>query len=391
MNVCMVAYSYYQTDHRIINYAESLVERGCRVDFIGLKKATKTKRFMRLKGVDLYSIQSRNHNEQSIFSYLYKMMTFFLIGCLFLLWQHLRRSYRIIHIHNVPDWLVFMAFLPKLLGAKVILDIHDIFPEFYCQKFNKSSDSFLAQLALKVEKLSVSFADYVIVANDLWVKKLRSRSKKSPHKFCAILNYPRWELIKKSVPHATKKYFTIVYPGTISHLHGVDIAIKAMPLVTKKIPQARLHIYGLAGNADYYQELHALIEKLNLNGKVELFEPVHHEELAKIYENAYIGVVPKRNGIFSSEAFSTKIFDFMAAGLPVVASRTKIDLHYFDDSMIMFFEPENHMDLAKCIVNLYKDKKTRESLVKQSRQFLAQNNWSVRKKEYYRIVDQLAG
>ena len=49
-----------------------------------------------------------------------------------------------IHVHSVPDFLVFAALVPKLLGARIILDIHDILPEFYASKFGASKDSRLA-------------------------------------------------------------------------------------------------------------------------------------------------------------------------------------------------------------------------------------------------------
>ena len=118
-------------------------------------------------------------------------------------------------------------------------------------------------------------------------------------------------------------------------------------------------------------------------------EPVRIEELAKIYESVNIGIVTKRGGLFASEAFSTKIFDFMAAGIPIVASRTKIDEYYFDDSMIMFFAPENPEDLAKCIIELYKNPEKGRSLAANAKQFVAKNNWEAKEKSYLDLVDSL--
>ena len=114
------------------------------------------------------------------------------------------------------------------------------------------------------------------------------------------------------------------------------------------------------------------------------------EELAKIYESVNIGIVTKRGGLFSSEAFSTKIFDFMAAGIPIIASRTKIDEYYFDDSMILFFESENPEDLARCIIEIYKNPEKGQSLADNGRQFVTQNNWDVKKHIYLEIIDFLA-
>ena len=61
------------------------------------------------------------------------------------------------------------------------------------------------------------------------------------------------------------------------------------------------------------------------------------EEIAKIMAQADLGVVPKRSEGFGNEAFSTKTLEFMALGVPVLASGTKIDHYYFNDSVVEFF------------------------------------------------------
>jgi glycosyltransferase involved in cell wall biosynthesis len=115
------------------------------------------------------------------------------------------------------------------------------------------------------------------------------------------------------------------------------------------------------------------------------------EEMGKILPTASIGVVPKRGGIFGSEAFSTKILEFMAAGVPVIASKTKIDEYYFDDSMVMFFEPENPLGLARCILELYRDGDKRKSLVKNGYEFIEKNNWETKSQVYLDRVKELIG
>jgi len=381
----MVSYSYYKTDHRIIKYAESLVKIGYNVDVFCLKMANDNHRREQVNGVNVFYVQSRKYNENNILSYFIKILSFFIIGSVFLFLRHLKYHYRIIHIHNVPDFLIFMAFMPKLFRVKLILDIHDILPEFYCQKFQKEFSSNLVRLLLMIENLSVHFADHIIVANDIWNKKIQTRTKSPPHKFTTILNYPEKELLVKRLQKQNKSNFTIIYPGTLSYLHGVDIAVKAMSLVKKTIPIAQLLIYHRSGNEDYYNWIKELIDIYSLETNVQLINPVPYQQLNQIYQDVDIGVVPKRCGIFSSEAFSTKIFDFMASKIPIIASRTKVEEYYFDDSLIMFFKSEDHEDLARCIIELYYDKKKRTSLVTHADQYIRKNTW-IRKKETYNII-----
>ena len=93
-----------------------------------------------------------------------------------------------------------------------------------------------------------------------------------------------------------------------------------------------------------------LASELGLNGNVRFFPPVRVTEIAKIMANADLGVVPKRADSFGNEAYSTKIMEFMAVGVPVVVSSTKIDRYYFDDSMVRFSSPETQTRwLLQCL------------------------------------------
>jgi glycosyltransferase involved in cell wall biosynthesis len=388
VNYCAVAYTIYETDYRVRRYAEALVEAGNRVDAIALRVKGKSIN-EQMNGVDLLRIQRRHFDEKGPLSYLFKILVFFFRGAFILTCRHVRKPYEVIHIHSVPDFLVFMGFIPKLLGARIILDIHDILPEFYCQKFNNAFDTFLAKVLLSIEKISVHFADHVIVANDLWREKVIARDKVLPERCTTFLNYPNLKFFTGLSSERKGDEFKIIYPGHLSHLHGVDIALKALPIIKKEIPKIKFLIYSGSWMLDYRNYLEILRKDLALEESVEFCDPLTIEELAREYKKVDVGVVTKREGIFSSEAFSTKIFDYMAAGVPIVASKTKIDEYYFDDSMIMFFKPDDHIDLAKCIIELYKNPDKGKSLANNSKNFAAENNWQNKKEEYINLVDSM--
>jgi len=94
--------------------------------------------------------------------------------------------------------------------------------------------------------------------------------------------------------------------------------------------------------------------------------------------------------MFSSEAFSTKVFDFMAAGIPIVASRTTIDEFYFGDGSIEFFEPGNVVDCAEKIVALHSNETRREELSRRGKEFVQMNNWRIKGESYLEIVNSLS-
>jgi len=388
MNACLIAYTYYEMDFRVRRYAEMLADGKSQVDVIALRGKDQEE-FGTLNGVNIYRIQGRDYSEKGPVNYLLNYFRFMFFGMIRLGRLHARRRYDIVHVHNVPDFLVFMAIRPRLSGAKVILDIHDIVPEFFCQKFRKTMDSAFARLLRVLEWLSVRFADHVIVANDIWRDKLILRDGLSPERCTTIMNYPPLEFYRNNGGPKADGVFRLIYPGTLSYQHGVDILIRAMSLVVKKGRNIQLHIYGHKDASMFKKVLEDLVREHDLADIVFFHEPVPPEQLSPMIASFDLGVVPKRGGIFAGEAFSTKVFDFMAAGIPVIASKTKIDEYYFDDSLIKFFTPEDAGDLARCIAELYANPGQRAVMVANGKKYIQENHWEAKKPLYTDILKKL--
>jgi glycosyltransferase involved in cell wall biosynthesis len=104
---------------------------------------------------------------------------------------------------------------------------------------------------------------------------------------------------------------------------------------------------------------------------------------------ADVGVVPKRADSFGNEAYSTKIMEFMSLGVPVVVANTKIDLFYFSNSVVRFFESGNSDALAAALIEVLQDEKLRQRMVANALEYAEQNSWNVRKNDYLELVDSL--
>src|SRR5262249_16607474 len=139
MRACMIAYTFYEGDNRARRYAEALAKRGDRVDVFALRSEGKPKVEV-INGVNLRRIQRRNVTERHKLAYLGKLLLFFFRSMLILTREQLREPYGLVHVHSVPDFEVFAAAYAKMTGSKIILDIHDIVPEFYTSKFNTTQD-----------------------------------------------------------------------------------------------------------------------------------------------------------------------------------------------------------------------------------------------------------
>jgi glycosyltransferase involved in cell wall biosynthesis len=383
LRVAMLSYSLYDFDARVSRYAETLARRGDQVDVFALGRSGQDS-FNVVKGVNVYRIQKRQRNEKGKSAFLYRILKFFVKSSIALSWKHLQNSYDLVHVHSVPDFEVFAAWLPKMRGAKVILDIHDLVPDFYAAKFKSEKDTLIYRILLRAERISAAFSNHVIISNHIWEKTI-SRSV-SDGKCSTILNYPDPEIFYRRPRRRADDRFIMIYPGTLNWHQGLDVAVRAFGRVAARAPHAEFHIYGSGDTRDLLEKL---IGQLKLSDKVLLHEPLPKEMIADVIADSDLGIVPKRNDSFGGEAFSTKILEFMSMGVPTIVSATRIDKFYFNDEVLQFFTPDDDQDLAEKMLLLAKNKEMRERLSQNALQFVADYTWDNKKQDYLSLVDSL--
>src|SRR6185437_16230807 len=110
--------SFYETDARIIRYAEALASAGASVEAIVLRRDGQPAEEV-LNGVRVLRIQRRDRNENGKFGYLSRLVQFFVRSMLVVTRRHVRDPYDVIHVHSVPDFEVFAAAIAKLRGARI--------------------------------------------------------------------------------------------------------------------------------------------------------------------------------------------------------------------------------------------------------------------------------
>jgi len=387
--VCMLAYTIYDTDNRVRRYAETLAKRGDKVDVIALARRDDPPHASSAHGVSLDRIQRRELNERHKWAYALRLFRFLVASSLFLTRQHHRERYDVIHVHNVPDFLVFAAWYPKLTGAKLILDIHDIVPELFAAKFGTKGGRCYARILKLIEKLSAGFVDHVIISNDLWYETLTARSVQK-EKASVFLNHVDPDVFYRRRRSRNDGRFIILFPGTFQWHQGLDIAIRAFAHVKYRVPNAEFHLYGGGGGSDAALHLAELADQLRLNGAVRFFAGVPLERIADIMADADLGVVPKRADSFGNEAYSTKIMEFMSQGVPVVASRTKIDSFYFDDTLLRFFPSGDDQAMAEAMLEVIENQELRNQLIANGYEYVAKHGWDSKKRTYLELIDSLS-
>ena len=384
----MVTYSAYESDNRVTRYAEALAARGDRVDVFALRKSVEIPQQEQINGVNVYRIQDRfGKGERSKFDFLSRLIRFLLAARRALKKRQSEQPYDLLHIHNMPDFLVFAGAGVKRAGARVILDIHDVVPEFFASKFKGSREGFFVRALRHVERWSAQFADHVIISNHLW-REMYTRRTGTNEKCSVFINHVDSDLFRPRQRERNDGKLIVLFPGGLYWHQGVDIAIRAFKRVQAEVPNAEFHIYG---DGDCKKGLQDLARELGLEKCIHFFKPVSTREIAALMAEADLGVVPKRADSFGNEAYSTKIMEFMSVGVPVVISETKIDRYYFDDSVVRFFPSGNVDALSAAIIELLCDHELRKQLAARASQYAARNSWEKHRPAYFALVDELCG
>ena len=172
LKICHLAYTFYECDNRVMRYAESLAGRG-RCGRCHRTSSAGSALACTHSAASVCSGSSAAHRPSADRGHTCSRFCGSpLKSTLLLAVLQLRSRYDVMHVHNIPDFLVFAAVVPKLMGARIILDIHDVVPELYSGKFGSSERSLTFRALLSIERLSCRFADHVIIANHLWHDKL---------------------------------------------------------------------------------------------------------------------------------------------------------------------------------------------------------------------------
>jgi glycosyltransferase involved in cell wall biosynthesis len=345
----MVVFSLYPYDPRPRRAAEALLKEGMEIDLIceGDEKSPKRET---LNGLDILRIPIKHYRGGAI-SYAYQYSAFILISATILASRLFRRRYDLVYVHNMPDILILSALLPKLFGAKVILDQHDPMPELMQTIFNMEERSFGVRTIRLLERWSIARANLVITVNAA-CKRIFSMRSCDVEKIGVVMNSPDEELFPyraaRSYPAPMPdQKFVAMYHGSLVERNGLELAVDALARVHKTIPKAELRIYGRS--TPYLEQVMNKVRSLNLESNVRYLGSKRLEELAHEIESCDVGIIPNQRNTFTDINTPTRIFEYLALGKPVIAPRTPGIQDYFDSNSLLFFESGNSEDLAQQI------------------------------------------
>lgn len=387
---CMVVHAHYPfAETRVQRQAEALARRGYEVDVLCLRgrvdPATEV-----LNGVRILRLPVRSRNYNWAGWKFWEYLRFALLAMLKLIQLHTRHRYGTIQVHNLPDSLIFAAWYPKLMGARLILDLHDLMPEFYQSKYAAETGGRLVRLLYLQEKLACRFANHVITVSELWRQTLIKRGVPAD-KVSVVMNVADHTIFRQPEQPVTKitngSGLHLIYHGTITYRYGIDLVLRAMAKIREQVPDLYLTIHG---GGEYQPNLVALTQELGLEQQVNFsvkFMPV--EELPKLIMSADVGLAPYRTDVFTDGIVPTKLMEYAALGMPAIASRTSAVQAYFQDTMVEFFTPGDVDDLAHCLLTIYHDRGRLAELARGAGVFNQRYNWEKLGNEYVDLIDRL--
>ncbi|HEX3955864.1 MAG TPA: glycosyltransferase family 4 protein [Trebonia sp.] len=385
VRIAMIANTRYESDARVRRAARALAERGHHVDFFAVSgertAAGGDEQFLHLRRLRI----RRQH--ATLARYVFEYGLFFVWSMTLVSILHMRRRYDVIYVHNMPNFLVFAGLVPKIGGAKIVLDVHDPAAELLASIRGSDLPAWLRLLAWAEERASLSFADAVVTVNEPMRKRLSAMCRGPA---TVVMNLPDTAVTAPVEAAAADPdgRNRIVYSGSIAHRNGVDLIVKALSLLEGEFPLLRLRIVGGGPGAE---SVRGLVKELGVEDRVEFAGFVTNDEVPPLVSGAAAGISPQRDDAFGSFVFSMKVAEYITLGLPVICSAISTMEHYFSDGELLFFEPGSADDLARAIRDLLNDPALAAKRAASSRIRLDQLDWPAQKEALVRTVEALAG
>ena len=338
-----------------------------------------------VEGVRLFHVRQMRYRGSSGLRYLFNYLRFLCSASLKLIRLFRRERYEIVYVHTMPDLIILVGLIPKLFGARIVLNIHDMMPELYMSKFGISENHILIRLLAWQEQFSIWLADKVICVHDPHRDVLCRRG--APRAKITVLPNVPDPLIFRNTYSApdTEQPFRIVYHGTIARRLGLDLAVRAFAKAASSCPGARFDIFG---DGDASNEVEAEIKVSGVEDRIYFSKKLFRvESIAEMIQSASVGLIPNRRDLATEYMLPVKLLEYVHFGIPVIAPRLKTIQYYFAEDQVAYYEPGNVNDLAATICRLYANPQKRAELALKAAEFANVLSWETLKEKLFQVID----
>ena len=376
--------SYY--DPMVQREAEALADAGFDVEVICLRTDGAPHRTV-VNGVNVIRLPV-SRREASRIGKALSYAGFTLLAAGFLSARHIRRPYSVIQANSMPDFLVFAALVPKLLGSRVVAYMQEPTPELAATIFGTNV---LTGILARIEQSAIRFADHTITVTDQLKQRYIERGA-AADRITVVLNCvdPDRMLEHWSPPpgQAGSSGFIVVCHGTIEDRYGQDTIIDAANLLRDEMPDLRV---VMTGRGSQIPGMMKSIDRLGLRDTVRFEGWVSRARLNEILHSADAGIVAQKASPYSHLVHTNKMVDYWIFGLPVIASRLRAVSELYDDRFLEYFEPGDAAGLAAAIRRLRADPHRRAELARNGKIAQLMNGWAAQRLSYLKVFDAILG
>jgi glycosyltransferase involved in cell wall biosynthesis len=392
LRVCAITFDWYPFDVLVRRTAEAAASAGYASDVICIREPGQKAEEI-CDGIHVYRIPMSRSFGRSLSFTILEWTIFMLQAGIKVARLHLKQRYDVIHVHNMPDFLVFSALFPKLMGAKVILEIQDVSPELMAAKAGTRLRKLILPLATWQEHISAAFAHHIVTVGWPFERLLLKRGIPAA-KITNILNsadprlFPVEHSTEISLEAASEENpLILMYHGTLAKRNGLDTAIRAIAQARQAVPHIRLDIKG---RGEALPSLKLLARELGISELVHFSDPCPSEELVNFIQHGDIGIIPYRSDGFMDLVLPTKAYEFALMRRPMIASETPAIRSMFRPESLILCEASNVESFAAAIIDLYQHPAKRQQMVNEATKDYTPYRWEVMAARYQQLLLTLA-
>ncbi len=301
----------------------------------------------------------------------------------------LRLGADIHHLHD-PELLPLGCVL-KALGRRVIYDVHEDFPAAALTRtwVPRRVRRPLSLAVDRVERVLARRLDGVVGV----VEEQGARFGRRP--FVAAGNYPRLEWFRPRAPGALAPRADLVHVGSLSRERGAQFLLEIMRRVRRSHPRVRLSALGPFQTRATEAEFRTLLREYELTDHVDCrTERLPYDELGAFIGGHRVGLIPGQRSAATLSPFSpTKLFEYLACGLPVVASALpSLESLREGGEWGILADPDDPGDHARAIARLLDDPREAERMGRAGREMVESGcNWEKESGKLLALYDSVAG
>lgn len=293
--------------------------------------------------------------------------------------EALKTKSDIYHFHD-PELIPF-ALLLRLRGKLVIYDVHEDVPKDIMHKdwIPLFTRKVISKLTSLIEYIAAKYFFEVITSTPFILK----RFKKANIKAICVNNFPLDSDIPREVS-ANRDVNQVCYIGGITKQRGLEEIVISLAYVGDNV---QLNLAGNFMEVGFEEKLH----KLDSWGKVKAYGYVGREKIREILSKSSAGLVTLHPTSTYIDSLPVKLFEYMAAGLPVIASDFPLWREILDKHQCgILVNPESPVEIAGAIKRLINDEDQAIRMGANGRQaILNEYNWANEEKKLIRLYEEL--